>query len=132
MKKTVNFRNALRKITALLTAVFIVVSLFTLVACNDKGTEGEKNITFVLIKEDKSEKVFNITTNEETLALALVEEGIVEYSESGMYTVFDGIEANYSDGGAWWCITKDGNEVFYGMNELYLQDGDKYEATFTR
>ncbi len=128
-----------RKVTKLLTmalTLLVVAALaLSLSACGGKTAEGnEKEISIMVeIVDDKGEKTtLDIDTSETYLADALVEEGIIEYDENGLYTTVNGITADYNKDGAWWCVTKKGAMTTEGMNTLKLADGDKYEITYTK
>ena len=51
---------------------------------------------------------------------------------AGLYDVIDGEKADWNDGEAWWCISKDGTPLSVGMKQTPLADGDHFEAVFTR
>ncbi len=125
------------KIISLTLALLVTVSLLlSLSACGKDAaptSESKKVSVTVEIVDDKGEKTtLNLETEKATLADALVEKGVVEYNSGGLYTVINGITADYNQDGAWWCITKDGTIVNEGMNTLKLEDGDKFEITYTK
>lgn len=96
--------------------------------------EAKMNISVTIVYKDKTQKVFDIKTNEKYLSDALFQEGLVaeeEHNGSGMYTVIDGVKADYNVDQSWWCVTQDGNMTNYGMDDLILSNGDKYEITYT-
>ena len=128
------------KIISLVLALLLVTALaLGLSACGKdtaskpSETLGQKVSVTVEIVDDKGEKtVLNLETEKATLAEALVEEGIIEYAADGLYTTVNGITADYSKDGAWWCVTKGGTMTTEGMNTLKLKDGDKFEVTYTK
>ena len=75
-----------------------------------------------------------ITTTATNLAEALKQEGLVEESaaSAGLYDVVNGEKADWNDGEAWWCFSKDGEALTVGIEETELVDGANYEAVFTR
>ncbi|MBQ8850907.1 MAG: DUF4430 domain-containing protein [Oscillibacter sp.] len=94
--------------------------------------EGEKNLA-VEVLHGGSATVHEFTTDAETLAEALVEEGIVEDNQGpyGLYILTaDGVTANEANQ-EWWCITKDGESLTTGASETPIADGDHYELTLT-
>lgn len=125
-----------RKLVVILAAVLVVVvAAFAVIMITQKPEtdKGAKDICVTVVYEDKSEKEFEINTDAEYLGEALLEEKLVtaqEY-ESGFYTYIDGVRADYTADGAWWCVTKDGEDVMVGMNELPIADGDNFEITHT-
>lgn len=133
------------KIISLVLALLLVTALaLGLSACgkdtstpaddSSVSSEVDKKVSVTVeIVDDKGEKtVLNLETEKATLAEALVEEGIIEYAADGLYTTVNGITADYSKDGAWWCVTKGGTMTTEGMNTLKLKDGDKFEVTYTK
>lgn len=124
---------------ALVMALLVVVACFA--GCQAKKTNNKDDasssqsatvsITVDIVKDGKT-KTKTITTDEKYLANALADEGIVEYAKDGLYTTVDGITADFNKDGAWWCVTKSGEMLMVGMNDVELTDGDKYEITYTK
>lgn len=122
----------MKRITAIFLAIFLLLSL---TACmSNKQTGALKEITFEVTHADGSVKEFSIQTDAETLAEALTKEGLIVESagSAGLYDVIDGEKADWNDGEAWWCISKDGTPLSVGMKQTPLADGDHFEAVFTR
>ncbi len=121
-------------ICAAVLAVLIAAALILPSMLSDRATEGDKQITFTVVYPDGKDKVYKINTDALYLADAVFEEGLITEAEykSGYYTVIDGVEAVWSNDQAWWCITKDGVMTTVGMNDLAIEDGDKFEATYKR
>lgn len=93
---------------------------------------GAKDIEVTVVFADKTEKQYEINTDAEFLADALLEEKIItEKSSDGMYTVIAGERADYTLDKSWWCITKGGEMVNVGINEQPIADGDSFEITNT-
>lgn len=129
MKKQTKIIIALAAVLVVLVAAALVLpAMFTA-----DVQEGEKSFTFTVIYEGK-ETDFEITTDKDYLADALIDEGLLDTAEkeSGMYTVIDGVKADYNVDGAWWCVTKGGEMTTAGMNDLIIEDGDSFEATYTK
>jgi hypothetical protein len=94
---------------------------------------GSKDVTVTVIHRDASETVFQVHTNAEYLAQALLDHQIVEDNQGpyGLYILTaDGETADESKQ-EWWCITKDGEMLTVGADEVPLADGDCYELTLT-
>lgn len=128
--------NKQTKIIIALAAVLVVLVAAALVLpamFTADVQKGEKSFTFTVIYEGK-ETDFEITTDKDYLADALIDEGLLDTAEkeSGMYTVIDGVKADYNVDGAWWCVTKGGEMTTAGMNDLIIEDGDSFEATYTK
>lgn len=116
-------------LVVLIAAVFVLHNVFSA-----DTQDGDKTITFTVVYEDGSDKEWKISTDAEYLADALLEEKLISESEysGGFYTVIDGVTADYNADQAWWCITEDGVMTSVGMNELAIEDGDSFEATYTK
>ena len=140
MKNKKEFKKILKKSIALLAAAMLVFTFFALAGCMEKGVDDigssasavQKSVTFKIVFEDVSEKTVELKTEKETLAEALVEVGIITYEKSGLYTTIDGVTADYNKDGAWWCITKGGQMLNFGLNDIKIKDGETYEATYTK
>lgn len=100
-------------------------------SAEDKETKTK--IVVTVVYKDKTEKQFEISTNAENLGDALFEKGLVNEEEhkAGFYLNIDGVRADYTMDGAWWCITKDGEMTTVGANEQPITDGDSFEITYT-
>ena len=89
-----------------------------------------KEITVTVDIRGASEN-FVILTKAEYLADALIEASLVK-GVDGQYGLFItevlGVAAN-EDNQEWWCITKDGEQMFTSVSEEAIQDGNKYEIT---
>ncbi|MBQ8893723.1 MAG: hypothetical protein IJ043_04865 [Clostridia bacterium] len=118
-------------IGAIVLVALIVGAVFLWKGLSAKPNEGSKALTFEVVLQDGSSKEHKLTTDAEYLANALVEAGLVEYAEDGMYNTIDGVTADWSKDESWWCISKDGEALSVGMNQQVIADGEHYEATYT-
>lgn len=121
------------KITIVLAALLVAVLALAAVlwqGMRPKTAEGDKDITFTVVYKDAQSRVFEINTDEQYLANALADEGIIAYDASGLYTTINGVTADYSADGSWWCINENGQMASVGMNELPIADGGAYEAIY--
>ncbi len=122
-------------IVGLSVALAVIIGVFAavLILNRPETNEGDKQILVTVVYEDKTEKEFEIDTDAEFLGQALLEEELVtkEEYEAGFYIVIDGVRADYTLDGAWWCVTKGGEMTSVGMNELAIADGDEFEITHT-
>lgn len=115
-------------ILAVLIAIFATVFALT----RNDTQQGSKEISVTVVFADKSEKVYEIHTDAEFLADALLEEKIIDEKLSdGLYTVIAGERADYNLDKSWWCLTKSGEMVNVGINDTTLTDGDSFEITNT-
>lgn len=96
-----------------------------------KPATGEKAITVEIVFADESTKTAEIQTDAEYLRQALEEENLIEGKESasGLYVLtVDGVTADESIQ-QWWCFTKDGEELYTGVDSTPIEDGDHFEIT---
>ena len=115
-------------VLAVLIAIFATVFALS----RNDTQQGAKEISVTVVFADKSEKVYEIHTDAEFLADALLEEKIIEEKLSdGLYTVIAGERADYNLDKSWWCLTKSGEMVNVGINDTPLTDGDSFEITNT-
>ncbi len=126
-----------KKLILCLTVLFAAITMI-FAGCGQKTeTDSEKSaksITVTVVYKDASQKEYNISTDAKFLSDALYEKGLVtkeEYKKDGMYTVIDGVKADYNVDKSWWCVTAGGNMTQVGMDDLEISDGDKYEITYT-
>ena len=125
-KKT---RNIIIAVAVLLVLVIGALVLFN--ANKPAAQEGGKKLTVTVVHGDGSSKDFSIATDAETLRAALEEQSLIEGTESeyGLYVLtVDGETADESVQ-QWWCITKGGEEHFFGVDDTVIQDGEQYEFT---
>jgi hypothetical protein len=98
-----------------------------------KGFAGEKTITVDIFPEGDDGDFYSktIQTKAENLGQALKDEKLIAGTESeyGFFvTAVDGLAADDSKQ-QWWCITKGGAEVFTGVDDTPILDGETYELT---
>ena len=123
-----------KKKVALLACIFVaVVAIFGAVffALRPQGTEGGKNFTLEVILADGSSTEHKVSTVAEFVGEALLEEGLIDgsTSEYGLFvTTVNGITAN-SENQEWWCLTVNGEEWMYGIDQTPVTDGGHYELT---
>lgn len=94
--------------------------------------EEKAQISVKIVFPDGEDKTLSISTDKQFLADALVEEGIIEYVEDGLYTTVDGVTADFNVDGSWWCLYKDGAMTNDGFNTQKIADGDKFEIVYTK
>lgn len=96
-----------------------------------QGIKGDKNILVEVITTDDESEEFKINTDAEFLRQALDEKELIKGSDSeyGFFlTEVNGREAKV-DNQEWWQITKSGDFLQYGVNDIAIADGDHYEIT---
>ena len=93
---------------------------------------GSKIVTVEFTYGTGVSNAYVIHTDAEYLAEALLQEGIIkEIDESGYYTTFNDVTADYNADKSWWKVTKDGEMTSVGINEQPILDGERYEITYT-
>ena len=116
---------------AVVLAILILTSGLVWNFSRPQAATGAKTVTLDVIHGDGSEKTFTLQTDAETLRKACEEQNLIAGTEGeyGLYVLtVDGETADESIQ-QWWCITKNGEEHFYGVDETMIQDGEKYEFT---
>lgn len=89
--------------------------------------EGAIVLTVVVGAEDK-EVTFTIHTDKETVGAALVEVGIVEDADGdGMFTVVNGMTADYNVDQTYWAFYENDAYANQGMNDTVIADGVTYK-----
>jgi hypothetical protein len=127
-----------RKQLALLCAgLAIFAALITVFAGlwllnQEEPIEGTKTFTLTVVHGDGTSKDFSITTEREFLAEALLDENLIEESDSpGMYTTVDGETADYSVDQSYWSFYIGEDYAMEGMNTTAIQNGAVYRLEYT-
>ena len=96
--------------------------------------EGEKTVYVDVVAEGKK-VVFTLCTNAVTLGDSLVETKLVS-GENGAYGLYiksvNGIVADFDKNGAYWSVTKGGEYLMSGVDDINISGGEHYELTYTR
>lgn len=127
----------MKRVFAVLLALCLVLGLCAC-AAEKETTEAPKTgiaFTFTVIHEDGTEKKFDLVAAEgESVADVVEREGIAKESttSSGFYDVFDGVQADWNDGEAWWNLLCNGTALLVGIQDVQPVEGDAFEAVFTR
>ena len=126
MKQTKLFRT-LSLVFAVLIAAMVLCT-----ACTQAKTQaGTKTITVQIIVDGTDTVSKTIQTDAEYLRGALEEEDLIagEESQYGLFVkTVNGITVDDSKQ-QWWCFTKGGAEIFTGVDDTPIADGDKFEIT---
>lgn len=121
-----------------LIAVCLLVTVVAIMALvymqfGPKGTQGAKKILVEVVIPDEKSKEYTLNTDAEFLRQALVEKDLIKGKESefGLFiSEVNGYIANEANQ-EWWCITKSGEQINYGVDQIAINDGDHYEITLT-
>ena len=114
-------------VLAVLVAAFALIYIMN----RPETVIGDKTITVEVILADGTSKEHTINTNAEFLRGALDEKKLVagDESEYGLFVkTVDGVTANDANQ-EWWCFTKNGEQLFTGIDTTPISDGEHYEIT---
>ena len=95
----------------------------------------EKTITVDVVDDKGETTTFTITTAAENLEDALLQEKLVEGTDSEyglMITHVNGLRADYNEDGAYWAMFQDGEYMMTGARDTIIADGDHYELVYTK
>lgn len=109
----------------------IICIAFGFYAKDTVSTNNEIKTIEISVVNGEDIKVFEISTNGKTLLDAANEINLVA-GEKGSYGLFVKTVNGYTvndDKQEWWCITKSTETVFEGIENIKINDGDKYEIT---
>lgn len=118
-------------ILAIVLVALVAAAAILVTAYSANTVSGTKKITVEIVYKDGTSDSFDLKTNGEYLADAMVEAGLIVYSEDGYYTTVNGVEASWEVDEGWWNITKSGEYLNFGLNDIAIADGDHYEVTYT-
>jgi len=126
-------KNNKKKVALLACLFLVVVAVFgaIFIALRPSGTEGDKTFTLEVILTDGSSTEHQVSTDAEFVGEALLAKGLIA-GDSGEYGLFittvNGVTAN-SENQEWWCLTVNGEEWMYGIDQTPVTDGGHYELT---
>lgn len=126
-------KNNKKKVALLACLFLVVVAVFgaIFIALRPSGTEGGKTFTLEVILTDGSSTEHKVSTDAEFVGEALLAKGLIagSTSEYGLFvTTVNGVTAN-SENQEWWCLTVNGEEWMYGIDQTPVTDGGHYELT---
>ena len=126
-----------KKLVAAVVALAVIVGLMAGVwfATRPETEAGSKGYTVTVIHKDGAQKVFEYRTDEEYLAGALLEEGLVsgEDSQYGLTIItVDGEAAVWETDSAYWAIWVGEEMAMTGASETPVYDGSTYKLEYTR
>lgn len=131
MNKNKNLLKALLAIGAI--ALIAVIMLFVYNQFKPETKKGSKEIVVEVVIPDEDSQEVTINTDAEFLRQALEEKSLVKGSESEYGLFITEVNGRVADDTKqeWWCITKNGEDVFTGVDETPIADGEHYEITLT-
>lgn len=99
---------------------------------------GDKQVEIVVVDKAGSETLYTVDTDAEYLIEAMEdakEQGLSYEGDEGDYGLMidtvNGEKAVYTDDGAYWGFSVNGNYCEYGVSEQPVADGDKFEIKYT-
>ncbi len=136
MKKLSNSKIVL----FILSMVLVAAMALSFAGCEkDEGYDiidpVEKTFTFVVTELDGSKEEFTITSTEEFVSEALVNEKLIEGNDSKygleVHTV-NGQKYTYDDDGVYWAFYIDDEFAMTGVSSTPITDGAVYSFTATK
>jgi hypothetical protein len=118
-------------IATFIVAFIMTAMLITYYKNRPTPIKGSKHVIVTVNIPDERPYEYEVYTDAEYLGKALKDTNFIkgETTELGFYiTEVKGRVADDSRR-EWWCITKDGEDVYTGVDEIPVNDGDKFEFT---
>ena len=115
-------------VLGLVLAVVVLALLYFNLKPQPKDAGGDKTITVTVVYEDKSSSDFTIKTNEDYLSQALLQEKLIEGSQSewGLYvTTVNGVTADDSKH-QYWALYIGDEYATTGVDSTPVNDGDVF------
>ena len=125
-----------KKLVIAAVALALVVALMAGIwmATRPETQTGSKGYTVTVVHKDGTEKVFEYRTDEEYLAGALLEEGLIA-GEEGPYGLtiitVDGEAAVWNSDNAYWAIWIGEEMATTGISEIPVYDGSSFKLEYT-
>ena len=120
-------KNLKKILSMFLIAAMVMV---TAVGCGKKAdAAGAHSFKFVVVDAEGKETSFDIHTDKTTVGEALLDEKLIEGSDSayGLYvTKVNGIEAIYENDGTYWAFYINGEYASTGVDSTNIEDGATY------
>lgn len=123
-----------KKLILAVAALIVVVALFVgiYLFTRPDAQQGSKTFTVTVVHADGTSKDFTCHTDEEYLAPAMVEAGLLPaLDESGMYTTVDGETASWEENQAYWALYIGEDYAMTGANDTPVSDGDSFKWVYT-
>lgn len=128
--------NMRKLLSVALALVLIAAMALNFAGCaKDNATGGEKSFTFIVTDLEGSETSFAVTSAKQTVGEALLDEGLIEGSESeyGLYvTSVNGLTADWDKDQTYWAFYIDGDYASTGVDQTDITDGATYSFVLTK
>jgi hypothetical protein len=125
-------KNVLKPLLAVaVLALLTVILLVVYDRFKPQTVQGSKEIVVEVVIPDEEDSEFTLHTDAEYLGQALDEEKMIKGNETEYGRFITELNGRTADGTKeeWWCITKDGADVYTGIDQTPIMDGDHYEIT---
>ncbi len=136
MKKILNSKIIL----SVLSLVLIAAMALSFSACsnndgNDSTDTVEKTFTFIMVDIDGTEKSFQVTSDADNLADALLDEGLVTGTVGDyglMIESVNGITHTYEGDGIYWALYVGEEMSMVGASSVEITEGAEYSLIATQ
>lgn len=125
-------KRLLRSLIAIsILAVLMIGMLLIYNQFKPQGAKGSKEIVVEVVIPDEENTEVTLNTDAEFLRQALEEENMIKGTESDFGLFITEVNGRTVDNSKeeWWCITKDGATVEYGVDQIAIADGEHYEIS---
>lgn len=139
MKKEFSKKTKIIAIVACIAVIAAGIGLYFFLkpdAESDIKSKAETKPVTLTISADGKSETYEVETEAETLSEMLVKEGYVKNDQSdyGLYiqTVYGPFKDGRTADGSkeeWWNLTKNGETLMVGADEIKISDGEKYELS---
>ena len=112
-------------------ALLVMVMALIYHQLKPETSKGSKEFEVEIVIPGEETAAYTIHTEAEYLSQALEEQNLIK-GTAGDYGLFiTEVNGHVADDSKqeWWCITKDGKDVYTGVDTTPLADGDHYEIT---
>jgi hypothetical protein len=128
--------NKNRILGVIILALAIVAFVVGYQVLKPSTTQGEKQVTLVVVSADESEKNYEVQTDAAYLQGVMDEAEGLEYSgeesEFGMMIdTVNGETASFETDGAFWGFFVNDEFCNYGIGEQPVEDGDEFKIVYT-
>ena len=133
--------NHKMKLTRILAAAFfaLLIAALALVyaAFGEKTVSGSKTISITVVNSAAEETAYSLKTDALYLRQAMDEcDGLTYTGSEGPYGIMidsvNGERAVYSENGAYWGFSINGEYCNYGIDEQPVKDGDAFTIAYTK
>ena len=130
-------KNVRRILAAAALALLFAALALVYVTFGEKAVTGSKAITITVVNSAAQETAYSLKTDAQYLIQAIDEaDGLSYESSDGPYGLvieaINGERAVYSENGAYWSISVNGEYGNYGVSQQPVKDGDAFSIAYTK